>query len=69
MRICMPVIGLNGSHALAIKTLKTLPKLDEATILMYLMLQLGQFGGLYMEKRDLRIALGDTTNHHRIDNN
>jgi hypothetical protein len=38
MRIWRLVIGPKGSQELAIRILKTLPKFEEATILMYLML-------------------------------
>jgi hypothetical protein len=37
MRIWRLVIGSKGNQELAIRILKTLPKLEEATILMYLM--------------------------------
>jgi uncharacterized membrane protein SirB2 len=38
MRICRELMGLKGSQHEAIRMLKTLPKLEDATILMYLML-------------------------------
>jgi len=38
MRICRELMGLKGSQHDAIRMLKTLPKLEDATILMYLML-------------------------------
>jgi hypothetical protein len=38
MRICRELIGLKGSQHDAMRMLKTLPKLEDATILMYLML-------------------------------
>ena len=38
MRICRELMGLKGSQHEAIRMLKALPKLEDATILMYLML-------------------------------
>lgn len=61
-------MGSKGSQQEAIRMENTLPKFDEATILIYLILQCVRIGDGEKFGKDLRVAMCDTASNHAIDN-
>jgi hypothetical protein len=61
-------MGWKGSQAAAIRTEKTLPKLDDATILMYLIL-LVLVLNLPRVGRHLRVSVSDSTGNYTVYDN